>query len=107
MLLSLQQRDVAATERQREHKGVRTDLKSSIGSGERDLTGPFHWEFTMAIRSLDTEASLANVSAQPPAATPVCQLLPWKNPVEAIMIMQFLADLPLGAPGRSLEPGFL
>jgi hypothetical protein len=27
--------------------------------------------------------------------------------VEAIMIMQFLADLQLGAPGRSLEPGFL
>jgi hypothetical protein len=93
--------------RQREHRGVRADLKDNIGFGERDLPVPFHWEFTLAIRSLGTEASLVNLPAQPPAATPLCQLLPWKNTVEAIMIMQFLADLQLGAPGRSLEPGFL
>lgn len=87
--------------------GAKADLTGGTGPGERDLPGPFHWEFTMAIRSLSTGTSLANLPAQHPTATPQCRLLSWKNPVEAIMLMQFLADSPLGAPGRSLEPGFL
>lgn len=51
--------------------------------------------------------SSAKLPAYPAAATPQSQFLSWKDRVETIKIMQFLAFFAIGSTGQSLEPDFL